>query len=183
MPNHPDWSTWILQKNSEAKQEELRKSEFVQLEKAVWEHAPHIKSQDCKCSGASRGDNMHHYSCVDANPKPAAIKHIPIDDTMSPKLKDAIDSFNKKVTRNINGYISWGHDMDGHLHSYFAGDLGEEYTPAKIHGKGLDPKDYNQFDKALWKWLDENEHLARPDPKAHDGFFQCVKGAPCGCNP
>jgi hypothetical protein len=41
------------------------------LEKAVWEHAPHIQPQNCKCSGATKGDNMHHYSCVDANSMPS----------------------------------------------------------------------------------------------------------------
>ena len=36
------------------------------LEKATWEHAPHIESKDCKCGGSG---GMHHYSCVDANAK------------------------------------------------------------------------------------------------------------------
>jgi hypothetical protein len=35
MSNRPDWNEWILQKNAEAKQEELRKSESIKLEKAI----------------------------------------------------------------------------------------------------------------------------------------------------
>jgi hypothetical protein len=33
--NRPDWSQWILQKNNEAKQEELSKSDSIKLEKAL----------------------------------------------------------------------------------------------------------------------------------------------------
>ena len=166
MQNRPNWSEWILQKNSEAKQEELRKSEFVQLEKAVWEHAPHIAPQGCKCSGASRGDDMHHYSCVDANPKPAvtASQNIDIKHDMSPKLKDAIDKFNKNV--NV-GHIKWDHD-GGHAYSY----VDHDHADSRNHG--LDERDSNRFEDAVNWWLYENDH--------HNAI-DCVKGGSCGCNP
>ena len=35
MPSRPNWSEWILQKNNEAQQEELKKSDSVVLEKAL----------------------------------------------------------------------------------------------------------------------------------------------------
>lgn len=42
MSDRPDWNEWILQKNQEAKQEELRKSESVTLEKGA---APKIPNR------------------------------------------------------------------------------------------------------------------------------------------
>jgi len=35
MTDRPDWNEWILQKNAEAKEEELKKSDSVMLEKAI----------------------------------------------------------------------------------------------------------------------------------------------------
>lgn len=35
MSDRPDWSEWILQKNSEVKEEELNKSDSVELQKAA----------------------------------------------------------------------------------------------------------------------------------------------------
>jgi len=132
------------------------------IEKAVWEHTPHIKQQDCKCSGASRGDNMHHYSCVDANPKPAAETarpNIDIKHDMSPKLKDAIDKFNKNV--NV-GHIKWDHD-DGHAYSYIDHDYGD------CDSHDLDEKDANTYQDAITEWLHENEGRNAID---------CAQGAP-----
>ena len=52
-----DWSEWILQKNSEAKQEELKKSDFVELNKSggedlKFEHIKHSHHAQTDESGA-----------------------------------------------------------------------------------------------------------------------------------
>ena len=87
------------------------------LEKAVWEHAPHIKSQDCKCSGASRGDNMHHYSCVDANPRP-------------PQINPHVEKINEDnyIIHHPKGKIPVYTDGDWPSISYNRGDFGEHYA-------------------------------------------------------
>jgi hypothetical protein len=95
----PDWSEWILNKNQESQQENLKKSNFTRivsnisflkdvlsatrhevskkhtssiLEKATWESAPHIKPKDCICNNPYN-DGKHHWTCVDKNaaPKPS----------------------------------------------------------------------------------------------------------------
>ena len=59
MDERPDWSEWILKKNAEFKDEELRKSEYVTLEK-IWSaamlgtqgtHAARKRMQDAEHKG------------------------------------------------------------------------------------------------------------------------------------
>lgn len=88
-----DWSKWILQKNYDNNQEELKKSDAVRiidsvsllkgllldakkevskresvvlLEKATWEYAPHIKPHSCTC-GEPYKNGQHHWTCIDKN--------------------------------------------------------------------------------------------------------------------
>ena len=62
MSDRPDWKDWVLKKNADAKQEELKKSDSVLLEKAV-------KPGQLSAHHAGFHGGMHHYDIHQDNKK------------------------------------------------------------------------------------------------------------------
>lgn len=65
MPSRPDWSEWILRKNSESQQEELKKSEYAILEKARRIKIPFKHKSKVKLIGAPSGKTYHVEETLD----------------------------------------------------------------------------------------------------------------------
>jgi hypothetical protein len=65
MPSRPDWSEWILQKNSESQQEELKKSEYAILEKARRIKIPFKHKSKVKLVVATDGKTYHVEETLD----------------------------------------------------------------------------------------------------------------------
>ena len=77
----------------------LPNGQWQLLEKAIWEHAPHITPDKCTCRGGYKKDE-HHYTCVDKNPLPLPYSGRPKDwDLRKPN-----ESKQEHFLRLINGF-------------------------------------------------------------------------------
>jgi hypothetical protein len=101
----------ISSKASAIKQELIKtksNGQWELLEKAIWEHAPHIRPQNCKCSGATKGDNMHHYSCVDAN------GGIDINSDINSANRKIFSDKLRDLFKKMNDHIIAGNQLHAH---------------------------------------------------------------------